>query len=307
MNAHPKAGSDAEEDHRCLLCLPGEIRNSIYEYALTYANGLIHREVDGTKRLYLSPPSPERGSQVSSKRRKREEPELWKEANQLKYVNRQLYAETRRLALQYNDIVFHYANVYLAMENASKFVKELSPVLAATIRQLTIKFDLSEYKDNASEWDQKQKEAIVLGLFRFCDHYPSSTIKIRSYFVLQNEWDFVVEFSRLAAITRHDKVMSMIKRATSGVPWLEHNLASYVTTKFEEVRTRESKEGKKGIFAPLNFRIFPLNERFDEGVYRKAVEDAVAKDHRPRAVISQLDGGVDRWVEMARVVYDNGV
>ena len=70
-----------------LLQLPGELRNKIYEYALTEERGLV---------AYANSPCVLRTFRRGPDR----------ESNQLKYVCHQLYAETRDLALRYNRLTF---------------------------------------------------------------------------------------------------------------------------------------------------------------------------------------------------------
>ncbi|KAF2195692.1 hypothetical protein K469DRAFT_758459 [Zopfia rhizophila CBS 207.26] len=75
-------------DQNCrLLQLLGEIRNKIYAYALSESDGLFCRNgKDGPPKLYAAHTATQ-------------------ESNQLKYVCRRMYWETKGLGLQYNDLV----------------------------------------------------------------------------------------------------------------------------------------------------------------------------------------------------------
>ncbi|KAF2640341.1 hypothetical protein P280DRAFT_507848 [Massarina eburnea CBS 473.64] len=76
-----------------LMDLPGEIRNLIYEFALTSPSPLHYREPisDTTKPLIYEPAT--EYSQAA-------------EINQIKYVNKRLYAETAGLEVVFNTILF---------------------------------------------------------------------------------------------------------------------------------------------------------------------------------------------------------
>jgi hypothetical protein len=75
-----------------LLSLPGELRNQIYEYALTDENDLqCLVPVATTSSLRLVSPSKS----------------TFRDFNELQYVCKQLYKETSGLELQYNTVVFY--------------------------------------------------------------------------------------------------------------------------------------------------------------------------------------------------------
>lgn len=79
---------------RSLLTLPGELRNLIYEYSLTYPNALY--VVDNLTEPISEPTFHALGLQDAQS----------SELNQLQYVNRQLQKETVGLELKHNSICF---------------------------------------------------------------------------------------------------------------------------------------------------------------------------------------------------------
>ncbi|KAF2115345.1 hypothetical protein BDV96DRAFT_646353 [Lophiotrema nucula] len=91
-------GPPAEQDSP-LLCLPGELRNRICGFALTYSDGVYYVEGLDKPRFSRSP------------RAKRD-------VNQLKYVCRQLYGETKGFEISFSTVIFRKAYGKSAMPSA---------------------------------------------------------------------------------------------------------------------------------------------------------------------------------------------
>jgi len=102
---------------KSLLALPRELRDIIYEYALTEEGGLLLKDTY---------PKSFRGYRPY---------EHWVESNRLKYVCRQLYHETKGLGLKLNDLAFR------SYRQAKDFVAFLATCSAAQqqcIRKVTL-------------------------------------------------------------------------------------------------------------------------------------------------------------------------
>ena len=160
-----------------LFRLPGELRNRIYEYALTEANGLLYREdergighlclVDkphgehclaasknykpsqhprhlqqpgypGNKQPYKERAHASAGEQ--SEDIKDNKLGTFDEANKLRFVNQQLFQETRGLGMHYNDISFeeHFSHDAYAMAQCENFLRSCSTEEKEHVRRLVI-------------------------------------------------------------------------------------------------------------------------------------------------------------------------
>jgi hypothetical protein len=91
-----------------LLRMPAEIRNEIYAYALSFQYGLkyYHDRQFSTGHMQVAD-----ANTLTNLRMDWESEDhavmILHDANQLKFVNKQLRLETRSLVLRYNDIIFH--------------------------------------------------------------------------------------------------------------------------------------------------------------------------------------------------------
>jgi hypothetical protein len=133
--------------------LPGELRNKVYEYALTEENGLIFQIENnvgilrsGTVTTEVAPecahmnPSPHAQPYTAS-------------ANQLQYVSRQLRAETKGLGIRFNDITFVGEK---AIKHAVRFLKVLPPSELRYLRTITIRGPPGHSTDPAVQSWKKQ-------------------------------------------------------------------------------------------------------------------------------------------------------
>lgn len=143
-----------------LVSLPPEIRNHIYEFALTPKRGALgHVEVRtsaGTTSFLC-----ETGHAEST---------LGSEFNQLKYVNRQLYSETATMELKYSgNLVFHdvYSPLRPSGAQAVRFLSSLPPKKCTWLRMITIKATVSAnrfIRDSATTLSR---------LDQFCSQYSN--------------------------------------------------------------------------------------------------------------------------------------
>lgn len=144
-----------------LLTLAPELRNSIYEYALTECKPLhcTAGDATGSPKLLIR-------YQFGSYEAKRE-------ANHLKYVCRQLYYETRTLSLRYNDIHFH------GIENFENFVLSSIPDLQKRFRNVVI-FDDHESLKRSYSINQLVNRSMSPALYTFCSRNSKARVVIRN-------------------------------------------------------------------------------------------------------------------------------
>ncbi|KAH8710242.1 hypothetical protein GQ44DRAFT_433863 [Phaeosphaeriaceae sp. PMI808] len=156
-----------------LFRLPPELRNQIYECALHDSNGLLYeRYNDGAGRLYTRPRRcSARGTfikclgQFLSCRSIRKQKE-YNENNQLKYVCRRLYNETRGLGV--------YSNLIIIEDNVAMNALDQYTLLRrwAALRTVSIKCSLSTFASNLSfikvsipYWSQTGPDFIPCGIY----------------------------------------------------------------------------------------------------------------------------------------------
>ncbi|KAH7378245.1 hypothetical protein BKA66DRAFT_571675 [Pyrenochaeta sp. MPI-SDFR-AT-0127] len=108
-----------------LLQLPSEIRNKIYEYALSSPMPLRPHPPLTTTYMYFAPTVPSRPTLIEGTHLKDYKTTQCPEFNQIRFVNRQLYLETAELEYQFNSILF------------SRQLLRWTPLITATIRPLS--------------------------------------------------------------------------------------------------------------------------------------------------------------------------
>jgi len=150
-----------------LLCLPAELRNTIYELALTHTKPLHYRKPEGDEdKSYLYLP------EAPSQQMHDEKPV---EYNQLKYVNKQLWAETAGLELKFNDIAFDINPDHLpSSELLTAWVSSISVAKRSWIKTITIRYGnmAPEQKDLSADGPNA-----IARLTQVCNDVPSMRVK----------------------------------------------------------------------------------------------------------------------------------
>ncbi|KAJ4303531.1 hypothetical protein N0V90_002427 [Kalmusia sp. IMI 367209] len=144
-----------------VLNLPAELRNTIYEYTLTEFKPLLCTAGDAT------------GSPKLLLRYRFGNDEAKREANQLKYVCRQLYYETQTLSLRYNEIHFH------GIENFEAFITSSIPDLHKRFRNIIIIDDHESLKKSYTI-NQLIDRSMSPALYAFCARNPKARVVIRN-------------------------------------------------------------------------------------------------------------------------------
>ena len=186
-----------------LLRLPGELRNRIYEYALTNENGLYY-----TKKHFNAGPRNSKPSKLALHTKELHKPKLvmadpvwdnldiyscsevsWinsdyydelkrsytEDFNQLKYVCRQLYSETAGLELKYNDLIL--SAKWNLLSKLTQSFAEFPVSGTVSLRKVILRGPLDPIKK-------------LLKLDEFCKQQPHITVH---YQIVQLQYTTFVE------------------------------------------------------------------------------------------------------------------
>jgi hypothetical protein len=154
-----------EQPDSPLLQLPGELRNHIYELALT-ANGFLRYHSRLEKPCFVDVPS-DRNATTPSKG--------LPEFNQLKYVCLQIYSETACLELKLNRIVFRSASsrtVDMPAYRFGRFLDECTPPKQTWLKRVTLQLCSS------GDWREEGFEPRdrYMRIAKFCSENPKTTV-----------------------------------------------------------------------------------------------------------------------------------
>jgi hypothetical protein len=156
-----------------LLLLPGEIRNAIYAYALTAKSGVICVVRNHASNNFKDE---NRCGRLQSHDRallqSREDiapNESSYEANQLKFVNRQLYSETHNLTLRYNDLTVSTADHF------SHLIESLPDSNYASLRIVTLSKSIFSNLEKTSQ--ERINSRWVEAIFEFCRRAPHVLVR----------------------------------------------------------------------------------------------------------------------------------
>ncbi|KAF2001370.1 hypothetical protein P154DRAFT_575093 [Amniculicola lignicola CBS 123094] len=266
-----------------LLNLPGELLNRIYKYVLT------EPDVD----FVLSDEShPEFLTRIFNF--------LWDdqdiEVNQLKYVNRQMYNQTRGLTLCYNNIVILGTQRVLVILACTEFLDSCVPY-HDHIGSVTLKYIWSYGRriENLRDWRS---------VISFCTRYPQVQFKWTRLLSFR-DFDFMFctmeEFCSLRTGNVDPLEFPVVKTFLDSIP--ESPEKEWVADNFAHLRTTTA------VF-PANLKFVPFEDHFDETEYHRS-----RKIHEHDRDIGRgsyeeglryKEGGLDVWVALARDWYENG-
>lgn len=144
------------------LQIPAELRNLIYEYSLTEEHG-VQCTIDKDPTI---PPKLLRLGQSKNG-------DLEPEANQLKYVCRKLYHETKGLTLQYNELTFR------GTEDFERFLQVCAPTWKTCLRNINI-IEKPEFGQGLNDGILYMlAQSTSQPLYAFCLQYPAARVIIR--------------------------------------------------------------------------------------------------------------------------------
>ena len=255
--------------------LPQELRDQVYEIVLTEPHGLFSDQWDSSK-LRVSP-------------------KALTIANQLKNVCRQLHTETKGLGLRYNivsfcgdyetdeDAVRHFrdfVNVYCSQENRN--------ILRAVIEEPRSRSPGSVAFNSYESWAE-----LIHSVLDFCRAHPKAQITYRTSridpgrgYCHSPEW-----------LVRGGVIISDSLRGTDMGRHLRWGLM--YTTLVAEVRN-----GKHvGLINLPNLRFFPKKRFFEEKAFRRCANGLLLMN----PLSDYVEGGIDKWVEVVKTWYDQGI
>ncbi|CAO2652285.1 Nn.00g005680.m01.CDS01 [Neocucurbitaria sp. VM-36] len=245
------------------LELPAELRCMIYEFSLSQAEGIQYRPGSDGKTFKQRT----KGSMPNSSE---------SDANQLKYVSRQLFRETRDLEIRYNDLYFK------TFEEAVKFL-EIYP--KADYRHLRI-IDIDE------TLFARDPGPLIGAMFQFCIKNPHVLVREHCDGYKSNSAYFVLS----ATQTRY-YFKTELDFAQRTVP--DENRDAFLQPPIST-----SDMAKRWLPFPQNYRIFPAEDRFDEQAFRKAVNDELDNF---RDDLQVNEDRVESWVTLAKEIFEHGV
>jgi hypothetical protein len=220
------------------------------------------------------------------------------DANQLKFVNKQLRLETRSLVLRYNDIIFHN------IRDTSLFLSKCSTWYYEDFRTFKIQKDSFGRRFPHSIQDPN----FLRQVFNFCRQAPH--VQVQN---LQNVTDipyayspfFPQEATTLRYVMRNQKDWRDIL-----IPRTSPFRLRYPRRPIDAPHPIAVDKSPAGA-APSNFRLLlPISmlssERQDELLlkFRKAClkNRIISNEYLPYAA-----GGIDRWVELAVEILRDGI
>ncbi|KAF2791654.1 hypothetical protein K505DRAFT_363610 [Melanomma pulvis-pyrius CBS 109.77] len=140
-NRRPTNPSKPPKDGACLFMdmLPGELRNRIYEYALSWPDGVTYHVDDGNHQLCV-PVRARQAKNGNGKSGKHESVDKLCEANNLQYVSKQIRSEIKGLILKHNDIKFITTEVHEHSPVAIclDFLQQLRPEYLKHLRTIVV-------------------------------------------------------------------------------------------------------------------------------------------------------------------------
>ncbi|KAF2787720.1 hypothetical protein K505DRAFT_342715 [Melanomma pulvis-pyrius CBS 109.77] len=176
-------------DGRCFFfTLPRELRDEIYEYALTEEWGLAshHRKPYSILVAARGPPS---GTDEEEMNQNWEDDRLAEasamksmESNRLVYVCRQLHRETLGLGLKFNDLTFYHTEKMCALSHFGRFIQHCPTTLQRYVRKITVVQDNSH---RSWVWYDKfvmkslAGDGVAAPLYNFCLTHPDVQAVVR--------------------------------------------------------------------------------------------------------------------------------
>ncbi|KAF1963662.1 hypothetical protein CC80DRAFT_541579 [Byssothecium circinans] len=277
-----------------LLRLPFELRNKIYDYALSEEDGIGYLEDKsyvGRLVHLASSTTPTDDPRTSTRKFVKSEHiarcgkiELVL-ANQLQFVNRQLRMETRGLGLARNDLTILLPNRYNTIITFPRLVQCLSARQKKVLRNITL--------DQSVELPrQLLSDSFYLDAFEtildFARTHPNVKISLPAPH-LQPEFGARFVFQVSAAILAARKEEPYMSR------FLLPCVFDFVKTRMDDIQRASFWRSCFRGGVPENIRLFPWGE-FDEAKTREELENIPCRD----------DAAWNEWLDAIGEIYENG-
>ena len=299
------------------LRLAGEIRNIIYAYALTNPDEQVvvyedlgplmaamkadFADISPTERRACLMSTP-----FANKVTLFTDSSCVTEANQLRFVNRQLYYETRGLTLRYNNLSFeHSPTSNNQLLRCTRFLHHCGEATHRKIKGIIVKSDPEDntscYRSTVDHSDEDEDEIVqslrrpthpLQVLDRFCTAHPDITFK----------WHLIqIEPCIRTAIHLVIGAQAYFKR---DIPWhlygtMQGSVYAQSWWVLDIAYRMENYTGKH-----RNLRIFPVGEEKSYLQLKKMIE---ASERVMEEVVPFVDNGVDRLVQEIQSWYRDGV
>ncbi|KAF2478323.1 uncharacterized protein BDR25DRAFT_309095 [Lindgomyces ingoldianus] len=258
-------------DGRCLLLsIPRELRDEIYEYALSEDNGLTVQPTNNGFKLWA----------IWHKH----DEEVRRDPTPLKLVCHQLYEETKDLVLKLNPLLFSSTDTVRGTKLFTNFIQNgCSPTNHQLIKKVIIREGTHHDVDLSAGFQGFVSTKSPSVLFSFCRSHPNTSVII-----------YLAEFNSKFPSWWCMLLGTMVQKALGGedlIPTFRQNL--WGTLSFNSgVMTRVLCS------MPKNLRLFPATKLFDEQTFRKDIVwlySYVDPEH-----------GVEAWVQQARKWCEKG-
>lgn len=282
-------------DNSCpLLELPGELRNFIYAYVLSEPAGLRFRQDEyGIGRLESMPAEKTlrptlmvaKGEIDDADKKEQLQTAASRVANQLQYVSHEIRRETRGLGVRHNALTFDYLHDILAFINTCP-QSDLKHLRLLRLRKALYSTTGGEDGITLGQPDERYAK-----LFDFCANNPSLVVRNNISGWKQSHPMFVPYAILVEMQFRksHTRIADFFTK-----PSIQSEVQTVTSRKVEPMAEA----------LPPNFEIFPEDDDFNERQFRDTcTSDVMINNFFHTAV----DGGVQRWADEARKIYEHGI
>ncbi|KAF2115326.1 hypothetical protein BDV96DRAFT_75187 [Lophiotrema nucula] len=228
------------------LSLPRELRDEVYEFALTYNDNLI---AEVAENRYGSD-----GNQPDHAWLRLRQPHTDQESNQLRYVCRQLHEETSGLSIKLNDILVVATPHQRSIQLFAYFLKYSCALkYQHTFRNLSFHENVVTPNVFPDHWLQNTLQH----LGSVCTSNPSSTVTIHVD-------EFFGAHLSPEGWRLYGSIFQQVLHGTmpGDIPRSYQYMAFFWANKYLE--TRDSNGCLSRIIVPANLRIFPMVRPFEE-------------------------------------------
>jgi hypothetical protein len=282
----------AQQDRCHFFRIPAELRNGIYEYALTEDLPIrfdrpIRVDSRGfglhgvwSRQISKAPGNRDLSTFVSAL----SNPLL--EINQLRFVNKHLYAETRGLALRYNDLSFSY------VMDAGYFLENCAPSHLSRIRRLTVKW-------NACYLQVSHPAANWRPIIQLCTtYYPNVEVRVVIKNLSPNNPHALV----------HLFIAEYVLRGTGYLANAMFKPGRDIAGSILQGPLPQKAKQSGQMLDLKNLIFFPNNEVFNEQEFREeCVATGGRKSVAPWLKANKLTGGIAGMVHLMKIVIKQGI
>jgi hypothetical protein len=273
-----------------LLKLPAELRREIYRHVL-------HCDSNSLQYRYWKTKADAKPIFHATHKTK-ECPRSW---NQIQYVCRQLYTETRTLELKYNSLIFRQTAAWElgAWSQFSKFVEALPKNKLEWLRTVTLSTSPNTVRQFWCPAFVSRQLPSIISLSRFCDTHPHITCNyIIPHFTIHDRFE-EEDTPLVPDIVRFIEDGVYINRLLRN-----KDVAFLIIASMNDHFDSEARILRRGRhvqeYQASNLRFWPELRTFDEKEFRKW---AVRGEH----LWSVLEGRMETWVQHAKEWIEKGI